>query len=155
MSTARRIALLTGAAALAINTACYAYQPVSGMPLAESQRVRVHLTADGTSELARLLGPRVQNADGVLASVLPDGALNIAVEAVQLTDGVRQPWSGEGLVSFPSQYVSRVERSELNRTQTTLGAIALAAGLIGIAALALKTAGSQSGKDAGGGSPPP
>ena len=155
MSIGRRVALLTGAAALALNGACYAYQPVTGVPLAETQRVRLHLTAEGTAELARYLGPRVENVDGTLASVRPDGALNVAVESVQLTDGVRQPWSGEGVVIFPGQYVVRVERSELSRTRTTIGAIALAAGLFAIAAIALKNSGSQAGPDAGGGSPPP
>ena len=155
MSTSRRVALLTGAVALALNSACYAYQPVTGLPLGEAQRVRLHLTDDGTTELARYLGPRVASADGRLASVRPDGALIVAVESVQLTDGVRQLWSGEGLVSFPALYVNRVERSELSRARTTLGAIALAGGLFLIAAIALKVTGSQGGPDAGGGSPPP
>ena len=155
MSICRRTTLLTGAVALAFNSACYAYQPVTGVPLAETQRVRLHLTAEGTSELARFLGPRVQNADGMLTSIRPDGALTMSVESVQLTDGARQPWSGEGLVSFPASYVVRVERSELSAVRTILGSLALAGGLVAIAAIALKTAGSQSGTDAGGGSPPP
>lgn len=153
MNRSRRVALLTGAVGMALNTACYAYQPVTGVPPGTGQRVRVHLTTDGTTELARYLGPRVTSVDGRLASAQSDGALNVAVESVQLTDGVRQAWSGEGVVAFPSQYVTRIERSELSKARTTVGAIALVVGLFAIAALALKVTGSQGGPDAGGGSP--
>lgn len=155
MNTIRRCALVAGSAALAFNSACYAYQPVTGVPLAEAQRVRLHLTIEGTTELARYLGPRVETADGVLTRIRPDGELGVAVETVQLTDGSSQPWSGEGVVIFPAPYIRRVERSELNRARTTIGALALAGGLLAIAAIALKTTGSQSAGDAGGGSPPP
>ena len=153
MNMGRRVVLLTGAVGMALNMACYAYQPVTGVPPGKDQRVRVHLTTDGTTELARYLGPRVTSVDGRLASVQPDGALTVAVESVQLTDGVRQAWSGEGVVAFPSQYVTRIERSELSRARTTVGAIALVVGLFAIAALALKVRGSQGGPDAGGGTP--
>lgn len=153
MRIGRQLTVLIGGAALAINSACYAYQPVTGVALGESQRVRIHLTSDGTTELARYLGPRVTSVDGRLASAQPDGALTVAVESVQLTDGVRQAWSGEGVVAFPSQYVTRIERSELSKARTTVGAIALVVGLFAIAALALKVRGSQGGPDAGGGTP--
>ena len=151
----RRIALFTGAAAMALNSACYAYQPVTGLPLADEQRVRLHLTPEGTTELARYLGPRVEVADGTLATLGPDGALSVSVQSVTLTDGVQQAWSGEGIVAFSARYVSRVERSELSPARTTLGALALAGGLFAIASLALKTAGSQGGGVAPGGSPQP
>lgn len=151
----RRCALVTGLAALTFNSACYAYQPVTGLPLAEAQRVRLHLTTEGTTELARYLGPRVATVDGMLTRVLPDGGLGVSVETVQLTDGSPQPWTGEGVVIFPAPYIRRVERSELDRSRTIIGAIALAGGLLVIASIALKTTGSQGGGDAGGGSPPP
>ena len=150
MTRVNRVALVTGAAALAFNSACYAYLPVSGMPLGEAQKVRVHLTGEGTTELARFLGPRVQNVDGTVAAVRQDGSLNVAVATVQLTDGVRQSWSGEGIVAFPTQYVSSVERSELNKTRTIVGSLALAVGLLGIAIAALKSSGSQGGPGPGG-----
>ncbi|CAN5870581.1 hypothetical protein BH11GEM1_BH11GEM1_25900 [soil metagenome] len=155
MNRIRRCALVAGAAALALNSACYAYQPVTGMPLAETQRVRLHLTTEGTAELARYLGPRVETADGILTRIRPDGELGVSVETVQLTDGSSQPWTGEGVVIFPASFIRRIERSELNRARTTIGALALAGGLFAIAAIALKTTGSQAGGDAGGGSPPP
>lgn len=151
----RRCALVAGCAALTFNSACYAYQPVTGIPLAEAQRVRLHLTTEGTTELARYLGPRVETADGVLTRIRPGGELGVAVETVQLTDGASQPWTGEGVVIFPAQYIRSIERSELSRSRTTIGALALAGGLLAIAVIALKTTGSQSAGDAGGASPPP
>ena len=155
MTRFRRSALIAGVAALAFNSACYAYQPVTGLPLAEAQRVRLRLTPEGTTELARYLGPRVEAADGVLTRLRPDGELAVSVETVQLIDGSSQPWSGEGVVIFPATYVRSIERSELSRSRTTIGALALAGGLLAIAVIALKTTGSQSAGDAGGGSPPP
>lgn len=155
MNTIRRCALVAGSAALALNSACYAYKPVTGLPLAESQRVRLHLTTEGTIELARYLGPRVETVDGLLTRLRQDGELGVSVEAVQLTDGSMQPWTGEGVVLFPATYIRRVERSELDRARSTIGALALAGGLLAIAAIALKTTGSPSGGDAGGGSPTP
>ena len=149
----RRAGLLTGAAALGLNLACYAYKPVVGVPLAESQEVRVHLTSEGTTELARYLGPRVSVAAGTLANLRPDGALGVAVRSVELGDGVRQHWSGEGIVTFPQQLVSRVERRELSKSRTAFGAVALAVGLFAIAAIALKATGSQGGGEAPGGTP--
>ena len=146
---------MAGCAAVAVNTGCYAYQPVTGIPLAESQRVRLHLTTEGTAELARFLGPRVEAASGTLTRIQPTGELGVAVEMVQLSDGSPQPWTGEGVVNFPAAYVRSVERSELSRSRTTIGALALAGGLFAIAAIALKTTGSQAAGDAGGGSPPP
>lgn len=155
MNRIRRCALVVGCAALALNSACYAYQPVTGIPLAESQRVRLHLTSEGTAEMARFLGPRVEAATGMLTRIQPGGELGVAVETVQFSDGGPQPWTGEGVVTFPAAYVRSVERSELSRSRTTIGALALAGGLFAIAAIALKTTGSQGGGDAGGGTPPP
>ena len=145
LSARPRIAICLGAVALALNLGCYAYQPVTGLPLTTSERVRVHLTTDGTTELARYLGPRVTAADGTVATIQPDGSLSIAVQSVQLTDGTQQHWSGEGIVSFATQFVQRVERSELNRTRSTVAAIALAGAIAGIATAALRSSGTSGG----------
>ena len=114
--------------------------------------IRLALTNNERAQKAPL---RVETADGTLTRIRPDGELGVAVETVQLTDGSSQPWTGEGVVIFPAPYIRRIERSELSRSRTTIGALALAGGLFAIAAIALKTTGSQSAGDAGGGSPPP
>ena len=151
----RRLAMTLGGVALALNTACYAYQPAVRPLVAGPQKVRLHLTPEGTTELARYLGPRVAVADGSVASVAPDGAMALTVEWVQTVDGVRQPWTGEGIVTFPAAYVSGVEESVLSRRQTTLAAIVLTAGVIGIAVAALRSTAAKGVTDGGIGSPPP
>ena len=151
----RRLAMTLGGVALALNTACYAYQPAVRPLVAGAQKVRLHLTPEGTTELARYLGPRVAAADGSLASVAPDGAIALTVEWVQTVDGNRQPWTGEGIVTFPAAYVSGVEESVLSRRQSTLAAIVLTAGVIAIAVAALRSTGAKGASDSGTGSPPP
>ena len=66
--TIRRIALVAGAAALALNSACYAYLPVAGKDRpAAAQTIRVRLTPEGTTELARYLGPRAVEGEGTFS----------------------------------------------------------------------------------------
>lgn len=144
---------MSGAASLALDTACYSYVGVSiGAPPAGA-RVRVRLTDSGTTELARFLGPRVRSAEGAIASRRDDGALMVAVEWVQLSDGVRQPWSGEGQVTFPAAYVTGVEQRTLDRRRTTIGSIALATSLVAIAVIALKAGGAKGAPGVEGGDP--
>ena len=147
--------MILGGASLALNMACYAYQPAARPLMPLNQRLRVHLTPEGITELARFLGPRVAVAEGVLASMAPDGAISLTVEWVQTADGVRQPWTGEGIVTFPVAYQRGVEESVLNRRQTTLAAILLAAGLVAIAVSALRVAGALGVSDNTTPSPPP
>ena len=90
-----------GALALLLNTACYTYQRPTTAVLPAGADVRVKLTAEGTQELARFLGPRVVTAEGTLASTRADGALMVAVDWIELTDGQRQRWNGEGQVAIP------------------------------------------------------
>ncbi len=150
----RRLAFALGGLALGINGGCYAWQPAPAV-IPASQRLRIHLTPDGTSELARYLGPRVSVAEGVLSGVAPDGTLMLGVQSVQTSDGVRQAWTGEGDVSFPAQYVNRVEQSLLNRRKSVLAGGLLGAAVVAVAVAALGTAGANGGEGTGTGSPPP
>src|SRR5688572_14050572 len=84
---------------------CYSYLPINVAPKV-GERVRIALTPQGSVELARYLGPRVTMAEGALNSIASDGAYVVSVDWVQTADGVRQPWSGEGSVSVPLQYVA-------------------------------------------------
>lgn len=139
-------------ALLAVTGACYTYRPVTTTPRV-TERVRLTLTAEGTTELARFLGPRVVVAEGMLSSIAADSAYVVAVDFVQMTDGVRQPWSGEGLVRFPIHYVREVRERVLLRRQSYVAGAALTSGLIAAAVFALRNTGS--GGDGGGGPPPP
>jgi hypothetical protein len=129
---------------------CYTYRPVTTPPKL-SERVRVTLTSEGTVDLARFLGPRVVIAEGAVASIRPDNAMVVAVDFVQTADGVRQPWSGEGLVTFPAAHVAAMSQRTFLRRQSYLAGAAGAAALVAAALIALKNSGSGTG----GGNPPP
>lgn len=140
---------------MALNTACYAYQPVPHPLVAANQRVRVHLTPDGTTELARYLGPQVGVAEGVVASVAADGAVALGVQWVRTTNGIRQAWAGEGTVTVPAAYIGRVEENTLDRRRSAFAAVAIGAAVIGVAVAALGIGGADGGPGSGGGGPNP
>jgi hypothetical protein len=98
--------------------------------------VRVTLNQGGTEALTRFLGPRVRAASGKVASINADGDMTIVVASVQLADGSRQSWGGEGLVTFPKAHVASVEVSTLDRRKSYAGA-AVAVAVVALAALAL------------------
>jgi hypothetical protein len=117
------------------------------------ERLRVELTPSGTTELARYLGPRVAVVEGTLTSVGGDGSMVIAVDQVQLVDGLRQPWTGEGVVTFNTPYVAGVQQRVFNRRLTTIATVAATAVLVGIAVVALKSGGAHG--NPGDGTPGP
>ena len=134
--------------------ACYSYQPVapSATPVV-GQDIQVSLTPEGTAELARYLGPGVNRADGRLVSIGSEGGLNIAVDYVAMTNGMRQPWSGEGSVLFPKAYLEGVRERKFEKRRTIFGSTALAGALVGLAIVAIRGGGAGGG-DGGGGIPP-
>jgi hypothetical protein len=150
----RRIVGVLLAFALGVNSGCYAFVPAGGgvAPVVGST-VRLSLTPEGMTELARFLGPRVAVVEGTLTAQSSDGAMVIGVEMVQTSDGVRQPWSGEGVVTVPKMYVVDVGVRTLNRRQTTIGTIALVASVVAIALLALAVGGAHGNAAPGGGTP--
>jgi hypothetical protein len=149
-ATVRKMLAASATVALAFDTACYAYVPVRTSAPAPGADVRVQLNREGTTELARFLGPRVFSADGKLSSVSSDGSLVVEVSTVQIVDGPRQQWTGEGLVTFPREYVTGVQARTLDRRKSTIAGIALAVSLAGIMELIIK--GGGSGNAAAGGS---
>lgn len=132
--------------------ACYAYKPIAGTTPKLGERVRVVLTPEGSTELARYLGPNVAVAEGGLASVGGDGTYVVAVDFVQMMNGIRQPWTGEGVVSIPAGYHSEIRQRTYLRNQSFVAAGALAVVLIATAIAALKSAGAAGNGD---GQPPP
>ncbi len=155
MLRGRKLAVIACAAALTLNAGCYAYQPMVGATPTAERRIRLELTPDGTTEMARYLGPRVVSVEGSFAGTAPDGAMRLGVEWVQLAGGGRQPWTGEGIVSFPTAYVGGVQQHALQRGTSILAAAALAGALLAVAVLALGVGGSQGGDGTGAGGPPP
>lgn len=146
----RRPALIVALGALFTNAACYAYQPAPTTPH-PGRGVRFSLSREGTTELARFLGPEVVEVTGSLADVTPAGALVVAPQWVKTSNNVQQPWSGEGVVTFPREYVRSVEERTFNRRRTTLAVVSMTGGLVALAVVALKSGGAHgsSGPDTG------
>lgn len=151
----RKVLALSGAVGLAVNSGCYAYVPVSPSesPVSVGAVVRVTLTAGGSEDLARFLGPRVSAADGRIASTTADGDPTIAVTWVQLADGSRQPWMGEGVVTFPKADIANVALHTLDRPTSYLVAAVLAIALVTITYVALQGGGGNIRDDTSGGGP--
>ena len=149
----RRSGLTAGIAALFLNTACYSYHVVPYRAAATAAPVRVPLTAAGTADLARFLGPRVTLVEGTLASVQPDGSLVIGVEWLEIDDVLREPWTGEGQVTFPAGSYRDVQQLQFNRQKTVLISAIVVGLAVAIGVIALKSGGaSLSGN---GTTPPP
>ena len=148
---ARRSRAAIASLSLGCLQACYAYVPVpaGGVPRA-NEPVRIELTAAGTSEMARYLGPNVVGADGILSEARADGSLVVYVQFVQTANAGRQPWTGEGAVIFPREYQANVQDRVLNKRRSIVAGSALALALVTIAVLALRAGGAG-----GGGEQPP
>jgi hypothetical protein len=139
------------AVGVALASGCYSYLPVTAAPKA-GQRVRIALTPEGSVELTRFLGPGVAEAEGQLSSVSADGSMVVAVDFVRMSNGVRQPWSGEGVVSIPSTYVAHMRERTYLRRQSMVAGAGLTVALVATAIVALRSGGIGGG---GGGPPPP
>jgi len=151
----RKVLALVGVVGLAADTACYAYVPVSprAAPVSTGSAVRVTLTTGGTEDLARYLGPRVYAVDGSVASIDPRGDPVIGVTWVQLVDGSRQPWMGEGVVTFPPADVAGVAVHTLDRRKSYIVAALVGIGLATIAYTALQGGGGNIRDNPGDGNP--
>lgn len=155
-SRARLSSRVLWAVTLLLQQACYAYAPVaSGVTPAVGQRAQLELTLEGTAELARYLGPRVGMAEGAVTSVAEDGAVTLAVDMIRTRDGVRQPWTGEGVVAFPRGYVTGTNGRGFKKGRSIAFAVALSTALVGLAIIALNAAGAQGDPGGGGTTPPP
>src|SRR5437870_5473832 len=120
-----RMGAVLSALALANSVACYSFLPLATEAAPRvGERVRLQLTPQGMTEMARFLGPLVAEAEGTLTSVADDGALGVAVDLVQHVNGIREPWSGEGLVSFPHGYITEVRERIYQRGKSIAAAVA-------------------------------
>lgn len=131
---------------LLVTQACYAFVPLSsGASPRVGQPARVHLTAEGTTELARYLGPNVAAAEGMVASISDDGTIMLAVETVQQTNQLVQPWTGEGVVAIPAMYRREVHERVFQRRRSIVSGSLLALGLVSLAVIAIRSGGPGQG----------
>jgi hypothetical protein len=140
----------------AFNTACYSYAPPqTGVVPRAGDQVRIKLSAAGTSELAQFLGPGVGYADGTLNEVRGDGTVVVGVDAIRLTMGTDQFWSGRSVVAFAPQHVAEFQLRRLDARKTRVASIGAGLAIIAIFALAIAGGGAHGNPDAGTGPPTP
>jgi hypothetical protein len=107
---------MLGLGLAAMLTACYTYRPSDGPVPAVGSHVSVQLNNEGTSALARELGPNPARVDGVLLGVDSIGP-RLAVHDVENGHGEQARWNGEQ-VRVPRQLIAAVEERRLSITQT-------------------------------------
>jgi hypothetical protein len=107
---------ILGLGLAAMLTACYTYRPSDGPVPAVGSHVSLELSAEGTSALARELGPNPARVDGVLLGVDSIGP-RLAVHAVENGRGEQARWNGEQ-VRVPRQLIAVVEERRLSMPQT-------------------------------------
>lgn len=152
----RRLGAGLALVAMTSSQACYAYKPIaSAVSPKIGERARIVLTPDGTTELARYLGPNVSIVEGTVSSIRDDGTLVVAVTFVQQLNGIRQGWTGEGMVSIPPQYRSEVHERAFLRNQSIVATVVFVSAIIATTVVALRAGGAKGGTDAGGTPPPP
>lgn len=138
---------------LASTQACYTFLPVAaGIRPRVGEQAQIYLTPEGTSELARYLGPNVTAAEGAVAAVAEDGTITVAVDMIEQSNGLRQPWTGEGVVAIPAMYQREVRERTFQKRRSVVAGTLLGLGLVTLAIVALRAA---TGGDGGVEVPPP
>lgn len=141
--------------AVFLASACYRYVPAPSTDLVPGDVYRGYLSPDGSSEVARTMGPDMARFDGSVVSATDTGLLVAMRSSVRRTDPRRMVWSGEQLF-VPRSAVLSFERRELDGRKT-LGAFLLtAAGIAVTGAIWLSIKGKVGGNpgDGGGGTIP-
>jgi hypothetical protein len=147
----RRLLRATAIPVMALNLfgACYRYVPSSG-DLIIGGAYRGHLTPEGSTQVARLVGENVATFDGRILTV-SDTAYLVAMSAtLKRNDERATVWTGEQLV-IPKTAVNRFELRELDRRRTVRAAGLYALGIAAIGAILFSIQGAAT-QD---GSPPP
>ena len=131
---------------LVTTQACYTFIPIAaGATPRVGDQAKIRLTPEGTAELARYLGPNVVVAEGAVAAVADDGTITIAVEQVEMGNGLRQPWIGEGVVAIPAMYRRNVQERVFQKRRSIVSGTLLALGLVTLAVVALRGGGGGEG----------
>ena len=140
--------------ALTLFSACYRYVPVTtGDPMVGGA-YRGHLTADGSRQVARLVGENVTTFDGRILTVT-DTAYVVAMAATfKQTEARTTVWTGEQLV-IPRAAVNRFELRQLDRPRTMRAAALYGAGMLAIGVLVFSVKSLASGNGPGAPPPPP
>lgn len=116
--------------------ACYASKPLRTSESPTGTRVVVTLTARGSEDVARVVGPNIVRIEGALARATTD-SVELRMTRTERRDGIDALWQGER-VAVARALVSGIETRRVSRARTwllasgaALGAVALGAGFVG------------------------
>ena len=133
--------------AMLVVCGCYVSVPLATPSPEPGARLHVQLTDQGSTDLARYLGPNVVAVDGRLLQGT-DSALSLSVSDVAMRSGDQQFWKGEA-VTLPKTAIATVQRKKLSAWRSGLIASALVAGIAVIGGVT----GGNSGSSGRGGPP--
>lgn len=136
--------------------ACYRYVPTTSSDLIVGAAYRGHLTSEGSTRVAPLLGQDVRQFDGRIVNVL-DTAYLVAMSAtLKRADPRPNSWTGEQLL-IPRAAVSNFELRQLDRPRTFRALALYTAGMIvgGVVWLTAIKGGAGGTPPPGGGNPIP
>jgi hypothetical protein len=137
----------SAASALLLLSGCYRYAPFAAASPVAGAEVRLHLTPEGSRQLAPSLGAQTTIVVG-RADASGDDRLSLLVSSTTKADGGTVRWVGER-ATIPLGVIARGERRVLDRRRTLLagGGVALATAA-GYALLrAVNGSGSGDGSD--------
>ena len=141
-------------AALSLNTACFTYRAASPAALTLGADSRLELTAEGTSALDRLLGPRIRTVVGQVQEISADSTASVIVSELVATDGQPVRWTGGGRAAIPLRYIGSVQERSYDRKKTWTASAVLGAIFTVIIVSAIRKSGSAAtGKTPGSGTP--
>ena len=137
--------------ALNVLAACYRYIPASSTDIIVGGAYRGHLSAEGSQNVARLVGENVELFDGRIITVTDTGYI-VAMSATQKRADPRSTvWAGEQL-AIPKSAVNKLELRELDRGRTFRAALLYSLGIVAVGTLVFSISGGAGGT---GGEPPP
>ncbi len=116
---------------LAATTGCYTYRPLAQTDPMPGQAVRVLLTPEGTDQVTRILGPRLAELDGRVASVGAD-SVQLQVRAARSADLIESYFKDDVLVLSRSGIASIMAKKLAAGPTIALGGLAVA-GAVGAA----------------------
>jgi hypothetical protein len=118
-------------AAACATGACFTYRPLAEADPAAGHSVRADLSADGTEQLTRLLGPRVTQLDAKIASVQPD-TIHLLVRVARTSEGLESYFKDDP-VSLPRTAITSIMERRFSAGPTAAVGGLLVAGAIGAA----------------------
>ena len=137
--------------ALTLFSACYRYIPATTGPVVGGA-YRGHFTAEGSRQVARLVGENVTTFDGRVVTITDTAYLFSMSATFKPSEARSSVWTGEQLF-IPRSAVNRFELKELDRPRTMRAALLYSAGMLALGVLVFSVKSLASGS--GTVSPPP